>query len=85
MNLASQTAALGYRLQQVQDFTPTPMTIATETYYTGMDIYTKEKVFTEKNPAAKAMQNRIFFWYKPENRNWAKTIFKKYGERFPQR
>lgn len=85
VNLASQTAALGYRLQQVQDFTPTPMTIATETYYTGMDIYTKEKVFTEKNPAAKAMQNRIFFWYKPENRNWAKTIFKKYGERFPQR
>ncbi|MEE1094313.1 MAG: YgiQ family radical SAM protein, partial [Bacteroidales bacterium] len=85
VNLASQTAALGYRLQQVQDFTPTPMTIATETYYTGMDIYTKEKVFTEKNPAAKAMQNRIFFWYKPENRSWAKVIFKKYGERFPQR
>ena len=85
VNLASQTAALGYRLQQVQDFTPTPMTIATETYYTGMDIYTKEKVFTEKNPAAKAMQNRIFFWYKPENRNWAKAMFKKYGERFPQR
>lgn len=85
VNLASQTAALGYRLQQVQDFTPTPMTIATETYYTGMDIYTKEKVFTEKNPAAKAMQNRIFFWYKPENRNWAKVMFKKYGEQFPQR
>ena len=47
--------------------------------------YTKEKVFTEKNPAAKAMQNRIFFWYKPENRSWAKVIFKKYGERYPQR
>ena len=85
VDLAARTADLGYRLQQVQDFTPTPMTIATETYYTGMDIYTKEKVFTEKNPAAKAMQNRIFFWYKPENRNWAKTMFKKYGERFPQR
>ncbi len=85
VNLAARTADLGYRLQQVQDFTPTPMTIATETYYTGMDIYTKEKVFTEKNPAAKAMQNRIFFWYKPENRNWAKAMFKKYGERFPQR
>lgn len=85
VNLAARTADLGYRLQQVQDFTPTPMTIATETYYTGMDVYTKEKVFTEKNPAAKAMQNRIFFWYKPENRNWAKAMFKKYGERFPQR
>ena len=85
VDLAARTADLGYRLQQVQDFTPTPMTIATETYYTGMDIYTKEKVFTEKNPAAKAMQNRIFFWYKPENRNWAKAMFKKYGERFPQR
>lgn len=85
VHLAARTAALGYRLQQVQDFTPTPMTIATETYYTGMDIYTKEKVFTEKNPAAKAMQNRIFFWYKPENRSWAKAMFKKYGEQFPQR
>lgn len=84
VDLASQTAALGYRLQQVQDFTPTPMTIATETYYTGMDIYTGEKVFTEKNPAAKQMQNRIFFWYKPENRNWARNVFKKYGKQFPR-
>lgn len=84
VHLASQTAALGYRLQQVQDFTPTPMTIATETYYTGVDIYTKEKVFTEKNPAAKKLQNRIFFWYKPENKNWARGIFKKYGVQFPR-
>ncbi len=85
VDLASQTAALGYRLQQVQDFTPTPMTIATETYYTGLDIYSGERVFTEKNPAAKQLQNRIFFWYKSENRSWAKGIFSKYGFRFPQR
>lgn len=83
VELASRTAALGYRLEQVQDFTPTPMTIATETYYTGFDIYTGEKVFTEKNPAAKKLQNRIFFWYKPENRRDVAGVFSKYGFRFP--
>lgn len=77
--LALQTAQLGYKLEQVQDFTPTPMTISTEMYYTGYDPNTLKKVFVERNPEAKKNQNKIFFWYKPENKAWAKQIFTKYN------
>ena len=76
-HLALQTAQLGYRLEQVQDFTPTPMTISTEMYYTGYDPNTLKKVFVERNPEAKKNQNKIFFWYKPENKAWAKQVFTK--------
>lgn len=77
--LALKTAELGYRLEQVQDFTPTPMTISTEMYYTGYDPMTLKRVFVERNPEAKKCQNRVFFWYKPENKIWANNIFKKYN------
>ncbi|MDR1005329.1 MAG: YgiQ family radical SAM protein [Bacteroidales bacterium] len=77
--LAQRTASLGYRLEQVQDFTPTPMTIATEMYYTGFNPQTMEKMFCVHSKQEKQEQNRIFFWYKPENRSWAKTIFRKYN------
>lgn len=63
-SLAEKTKKLGYRLEQVQDFTPTPMTISTEIYYTGIDIMTKEKIFVEKTPEGKRKQNQAFFWYK---------------------
>ena len=66
--LASKTAELGYKLEQVQDFTPTPMTISTEMYYTGYDPSTLKRIFVERNPEAKKIQNRVFFWYKPENK-----------------
>ena len=62
--LADITRKMGYRLEQVQDFTPTPMTVATEMYYTGYDPYTLEPVFTAKTPKEKQAQNRYFFWYK---------------------
>lgn len=75
--LALQTAQLGYKLEQVQDFTPTPMTISTEMYFTGYDPNTLKKVFVERNPEAKKNQNKIFFWYKPENKAWAKQFFAK--------
>lgn len=82
--LALKTAELGYKLEQVQDFTPTPMTISTEMYYTGYDPMSLKRVFVERNPDAKKCQNRVFFWYKPENKIWANNIFKKYNLPIPK-
>ena len=68
--LAVMTKKLNFHLEQVQDFTPTPMTIATETWYTGYDPNTLEKVFSAKTPREKLAQRQFFFWYKPgERRN----------------
>lgn len=66
--LAVLTKRLDFHLEQVQDFTPTPMTIATETWYTGYDPYTLEPVFSAKTPREKLAQRQFFFWYKPEER-----------------
>ena len=55
---------MGYRLEQVQDFTPTPMTTATEMFYTGYDPYTLKPVFTEHDMQKKKKQNDYFFEYK---------------------
>ena len=52
----------------MQDFTPTPMTLATVIYYSGYHPYTMEKVFTAKNKRDKLSQRQFFFWYKNENR-----------------
>ena len=62
--LADLTKKMGYKLEQVQDFTPTPMTTATEMYYTGYDPYTMEPVFTAKTQKEKLAQRQYFFWYK---------------------
>ena len=64
--LASITRKLGFRLEQVQDFTPTPMTVSTEMWYTGYNPYTLEPVFSAKTPQEKQAQNQYFFWYKDE-------------------
>ena len=66
--LAVLTKRMDFHLEQVQDFTPTPMTIATETWYTGYDPYTLEPVFSAKTPREKLAQRQFFFWYKPEER-----------------
>ena len=66
--LAVLTKRMHFHLEQVQDFTPTPMTIATETWYTGYDPYTLEPVFSAKTPREKLAQRQFFFWYKPEER-----------------
>ena len=66
--LAVLTKRMDFHLEQVQDFTPTPMTIATETWYTGYDPYTLEPVFSAKTPCEKLAQRQFFFWYKPEER-----------------
>lgn len=66
--LAAETKELDFRLEQVQDFTPTPMTLATEIYYSGIHPYTGEKVFTAKTEKQKLSQRRFFFWYEPQER-----------------
>lgn len=66
--LAATTKDMNYRLEQVQDFTPTPMTLASEIYYSGFNPYTGEKVFTATNDQQKSMQRKFFFWYKNENK-----------------
>ena len=65
--LAAITRKLGFHLEQVQDFTPTPMTVSTETWYTGYDPYTLEPVFSAKTPREKEAQRQYFFWYKDNN------------------
>lgn len=67
--LAVQTKRLNFHLEQVQDFTPTPMTLATEIYYSGYHPYTLEPVFTARTKEEKLEQRKFFFWYKPEYRN----------------
>lgn len=65
-DLAGETKDLNYHLEQIQDFTPTPMTLASEIYYSGYNPYTKEKVYTATNEKDKLSQRRMFFWYKKE-------------------
>ena len=68
-NLAIQTKDMNFRLEQVQDFTPTPMTLATVVYYSGYHPYTMEEIYTAKNRDAKEKQRQFFFWYKKEFKN----------------
>lgn len=71
--LAAKTKALGYKLEQIQDFTPTPMTVATEIYYSGYHPYTLKKVETAVSLDDKTKQRTFFFWYKPENKAFIKN------------
>lgn len=66
--LAVLTKQMDFQLEQVQDFTPTPMTVATEAWYTGFHPYTLEPVFSAKTGREKLAQRQFFFWYKPEER-----------------
>ena len=64
--LAVDMKEMGYRLEQIQDFTPTPMTLSTEMYYTGIDPTTMKPVYVATTPGDKADQRRLFFFYKPD-------------------
>jgi len=66
--LAVITKRLDFHLEQVRDFTPTPMTVATETWYTGYHPYTLEPVYSAKSQREKLQQRMFFFWYKNEER-----------------
>jgi len=76
-NLAAKTKDMGFQLEQVNDFTPTPMTVATVIYYSGYHPYTLKPIKTPKNPKEKKEQNRFFFWYKKENQGWIKNTLLK--------
>jgi uncharacterized radical SAM protein YgiQ len=67
-HLMLETKQLNFKLEQVQDFTPTPMTLATEIYYSGVHPYTLKPLFTAKTKEEKLDQRKFFFWYKPEYR-----------------
>lgn len=69
-HLAAETKKLGLHLEQVQDFTPTPLTLSSVMYYCGFDPYTGEKLTIAREIEDKQAQNRFFFWYKKENRAW---------------
>jgi radical SAM superfamily enzyme YgiQ (UPF0313 family) len=78
-NLAAETKDMGFRLEQVQDFTPTPMTVATIIYYTGVHPYTLRPVYTAKSAKQKKNQHLYFFWYKKENHNVIREKLKSMG------
>lgn len=76
-NLAAETKDMGFQLEQVQDFTPTPMTVATVIYYSGVHPYTLKPINTVKSKEEKLNQNRFFFWYKRENQGWIRSRLQK--------
>jgi uncharacterized radical SAM protein YgiQ len=76
-NLAAETKDMGFQLEQVQDFTPTPMTVAEVIYYTGVHPYTLQPIHTVKTREEKLAQNRYFFWYKPEVKDWIRARLNK--------
>jgi len=76
-NLAAETKDMGFQLEQVQDFTPTPMTVATVIFYAGVHPYTLKPIQTVKTKKEKQNQNKFFFWYKKENRGWIKNKLEK--------
>jgi uncharacterized radical SAM protein YgiQ len=78
-DLAVRTKELGFKLEQVQDFTPTPMTVATVIYYSGYHPYTLEEIYTPKSKADKLEQRKYFFWYKKENASWIRSSLRRAG------
>jgi uncharacterized radical SAM protein YgiQ len=78
-NLAAETKDMGFQLEQVQGFTPTPMTVATVIYYSGYHPYTLKPMKTPKTKKEKDEQHRFFFWYKKENRKWIQNTLSSLG------
>ncbi len=80
-DLAVKTKDLGFKLEQVQDLNPTPMTVAAVIFYSGVHPYTLKPVFTEKDPQEKLKQRRFFFWYKKENKGYIQKELIKMGKK----
>ena len=78
-NLAAETKNMGFQLEQVQGFTPTPMTVATVIYYSGYHPYTLKEVSTPRTKKEKEDQHKFFFWYKKENKDWIRNTLQKVG------
>jgi uncharacterized radical SAM protein YgiQ len=79
-DLAVKTKDMGFKLEQVQDLTPTPMTVAAVIYYSGVHPYTLKEVYTPRSKEEKQKQHRFFFWYKNENRKWIRKTLKNIGK-----
>lgn len=77
--LAAETRDMNFQLEQVQDFTPTPMTVSTDAWYSGFHPYTLEPVFSARTPQEKLKQRMFFFWYKPEERQRIVAELRKMG------
>ena len=77
--LAVKTKKLNFQLEQIQDFTPTPMTVSTEAWYTGYDPYTLEPVYSAKTQREKLAQRQFFFWYQPEQRRSIEQELRRMG------
>ncbi len=77
--LAIQTKQLNFRLEQIQDFTPTPMTLSTEIFYTGINPYTMQPVYTARTDRDKQAQRQFFFWYDPAQRHRLIAELKRMG------
>lgn len=65
-DLAAWTKKMHYHPEQVQDFTPTPMTLSTTMFYTGLNPYTMEPVYVARSAKDKQEQRNYFFWYDKE-------------------
>ncbi len=78
-NLAAETKEMGFRLEQVQDFTPTPMTVATVIYYSGLHPYTLKSIYAPKTSKEKKEQHLFFFWHKRENYSIIREKLKSIG------
>ena len=79
--LAVLTKRMDFHLEQVQDFTPTPMTVSTEAWYTGVHPYTLQPIFSAKSQRDKLAQRQFFFWYKPEARRAIMEELRRMGRR----
>ena len=79
VKLAEYLRDLGYMPEQVQDFYPTPSTISTCMYYTGVDPRTMKPVYVPKNPHEKAMQRALIQYRNPQNYDLVAEALKKTG------
>jgi uncharacterized radical SAM protein YgiQ len=79
--LAVLTKRMDFHLEQVQDFTPTPMTVSTEAWHTGLHPYTLQPIFAAKTQRDKLAQRQFFFWYKPEMRRAIMDELRRMGRR----
>ncbi|NQX82177.1 MAG: YgiQ family radical SAM protein [Flavobacteriaceae bacterium] len=81
-NLAAETKDMGFQLEQVQGFTPTPMTVSTVIYYSGYHPYTLKEMYTPRSKKEREDQHKFFFWYKKENKDWIRNTLAKIGNSF---
>ena len=79
IQLAEYLNKIGYSPEQVQDFYPTPGTLSTAMYYTGLDPRTMQPVYVAKTPEEKAMQRALLQWHRPDKRQIVLAALKKAG------